>query len=202
MDHPDERLGEYQDRVVRQCEAEDPRAGRWVEVVLEQALQSLERILSTVPVDRNITSDHLIVELDRLTALRGYPAVLRCGNGPELACAAVADWAGERTGLHCIPPGQPGFAFDGALRDIARTRDVASARWVAKTLQYPTTNPRLSGPAWPWGLALRPILLAAAGAVTAVLGIRFLGRRRRGGFRGGDRAAPPDTSSNVEPSST
>jgi Reverse transcriptase (RNA-dependent DNA polymerase) len=38
---------------------------------------------------------------------RGYPAVLRCDNGAELACAAMADWAGERTGLHFIPPGQP-----------------------------------------------------------------------------------------------
>jgi hypothetical protein len=99
---------------------------------------------------------------------------------------------------------QPGFAFDAALVDIARTRDVATARWVAKTLQYPTSDPRLSGPAWPWGLTLRPILLAAAAAIAAVLGIRFLGRRRRGAFRGGDRAAPPaqpaDTSSNVDPS--
>jgi putative intracellular protease/amidase len=99
---------------------------------------------------------------------------------------------------------QPGFAFDGALADIARTRDVATARWVAKTLQYPTTYPQLSGPAWPWILTLRPILIAAA-AIAAVLGVRFLlGRRRRGAFPGGDRAAPPaqpaDSSSNVEPS--
>jgi hypothetical protein len=40
---------------------------------------------------------------------------------------------------------RPGFAFDAALRDIARTRDVATARWVAKSLQYPTAPPRLSG---------------------------------------------------------
>jgi transcriptional regulator GlxA family with amidase domain len=73
---------------------------------------------------------------------------------------------------------QPGFGFDGALRDIARTRDVATARWVAKTLQYPTSDPRLSGPAWPWALTLRPVLIAAA-AVAAVLGIQYL--RRRGG---------------------
>jgi hypothetical protein len=74
---------------------------------------------------------------------------------------------------------QPGFAFDGALRDIAHTRDVATARWVAKTLQYPTTNPPLSGPAWPWTLTLRPILLVAA-TITAALGLQLLRDRRRG----------------------
>jgi transcriptional regulator GlxA family with amidase domain len=84
---------------------------------------------------------------------------------------------------------QPGFAFDAALGDIAHTRDVATARWVAKTLQYPT-RPPLAGPAWPWTLTLRPILLAAA-AIAAYLGVRLLVRRRRGAFRGGDRAAPP-----------
>jgi transcriptional regulator GlxA family with amidase domain len=72
---------------------------------------------------------------------------------------------------------QPGFAFDAALGDIARTQDVATARWVAKTLQYPTTNPQLAGPAWPWTLTLRPILLAAA-AITAALSIQLLRRRR------------------------
>ena len=58
-------------------------------------------------VDRSITSEDLIDELDRLTGQRGYPAVLRCDNGPELACAAMADWAGERVGLAFIPPGEP-----------------------------------------------------------------------------------------------
>ncbi len=49
----------------------------------------------------------LIAELDRIAAARGYPAVLRADNGPELACAAMADWAAQRVGLHFIPPGQP-----------------------------------------------------------------------------------------------
>ena len=74
---------------------------------------------------------------------------------------------------------EPGFAFDGALRDIARTRDVATARWVAKTLQYPTTNPGLAGAAWPWTLTLRPILIAAGAAIAAALGFQLLRRRRR-----------------------
>jgi transposase InsO family protein len=54
-------------------------------------------------VERSITADRLIDELDRLADDRGYPAVLRCDNGPELACTAMADWAGERVGLAFIP---------------------------------------------------------------------------------------------------
>jgi putative transposase len=73
-------------------------------------------------VERSITSDRLIDELDRLAADRSYPAALRCDNGPELACTAMADWAGERVGLAFIPPGQPwrnGYieSFNGRLRD-------------------------------------------------------------------------------------
>ena len=36
-------------------------------------------------------------------------------NGPELACAPMADWAGECTGLHFIPPGQP---WRNGLNDV------------------------------------------------------------------------------------
>jgi putative intracellular protease/amidase len=124
--------------------------------------------------------------------------------GADAARQAVADGLSLPEGLDPVYlHQQPGFAFGGALGDIARTRDVATARWVAKTLQYPTTAPPLAGPAWPWALTLRPALLAAA-TLAAVLGIRFLGRRRRGVFHAGDRPAPPaqpaDTSSDVEPS--
>ena len=67
-------------------------------------------------------ADVLIDELDRLAVARGYPAVLRCDNGPELACAAMADWAGERVGLSFIPPGEPwrnGYveSFNSRVRD-------------------------------------------------------------------------------------
>jgi len=63
----------------------------------------------------------------------GYPAVLRCDNGPEFACAAVADWAGERVGLHFIPPGQPwrnGYieSFNSRVRDEAST-STCSGHW-------------------------------------------------------------------------
>lgn len=74
------------------------------------------------PVERSITADRLIDELDRIAAERGHPAVLRCDSGPELVCSVMADRAGERVGLAFIPPGRPwrnGYieSFDGRLRD-------------------------------------------------------------------------------------
>ena len=49
--------------------------------------------------------------------------MLRCDNGPELACAEMADWAGERVGPHFIPTGQPwrnGHIewFNSRVRDV------------------------------------------------------------------------------------
>ena len=43
-------------------------------------------------------------------------------NGPELACAAMADWASSRVGLHFISPGEPwrnGYveSFNSRIRD-------------------------------------------------------------------------------------
>jgi len=74
-------------------------------------------------VERSITGEHLIDELNRLAALRGvHPAVLRCDNGPELACSAMADWSAGQVGLHFIPPGEPwrnGYveSFNSRIRD-------------------------------------------------------------------------------------
>jgi putative transposase len=59
-------------------------------------------------VERSVTADALIDELDRLALTRGYPAVLRCDKGPELACEAMADWAGEHVVLSFIPPASHG----------------------------------------------------------------------------------------------
>jgi transcriptional regulator GlxA family with amidase domain len=73
---------------------------------------------------------------------------------------------------------QPGFAFDAALRDMARAMDLPTARWAAKILEYPTAGLGLSGPGWPWTLTLRPFLLGLAGLAVAV-GIDRLLRLRR-----------------------
>ena len=95
----------------------DGRPIKLVSIIDEHTRECLTSL-----VDRSVTADVLIDELDRLALTRGYPAVLRCDNGPELACEAMADWAGERVGLSFIPPGEPwrnGYveSFNGRVRD-------------------------------------------------------------------------------------
>jgi putative transposase len=95
----------------------DGRPIKIVSIVDEHTREALGGLVA-----RSITSGHLIDELDRLALARGYPAVLRCDNGPELACAAMADWARQRVGLSFIPPGEPwrnGYieSFNSRVRD-------------------------------------------------------------------------------------
>lgn len=104
-------------------------------------------------VERSITGERLNGELDRLARERGYPAVLRCDNGPELACAAMADWAGERVGLSFIPPGEPwrnGYveSFNSRVRDeclnISMFWSLAQARVVITGWKDDYNHRRLS----------------------------------------------------------
>jgi transcriptional regulator GlxA family with amidase domain len=160
-------------------------------------LSYLARPVAVTADGHPIRSRHGLTFAPRADLTTAVPALDRLVvPGADAARAAAADGLSLPQRLTPVYlHHQPGFAFDAALRDIARTRDVATARWVAKTLQYPTTNPQLSGPAWPWTLTLRPILLAAA-AITAALSIQLLRRRRSAPThaaqvpdRGGDRAA-------------
>ncbi|GAA4011522.1 DJ-1/PfpI family protein [Allokutzneria multivorans] len=68
-----------------------------------------------------------------------------------------------------------GFPFDGALRDLARTTDVATARWTAKTLELPMAGLVLEGSAWPWVPTLLPFVLLLL-SVGVLFGIRRLRR--------------------------
>jgi putative transposase len=96
----------------------DGRPIKIVSIIDEHTRESLGDL-----VERSITAEELINELERLVVDRGaHPAVLRCDNGPELACAAMADWAARRVGLHFIPPGEPwrnGYveSFNSRIRD-------------------------------------------------------------------------------------
>jgi putative transposase len=103
-------------------------------------------------VERSITGETLITELDRLALQRGgYPAVLRCDNGPELACAAMTDRAGDHVGLHFIPPGEPwrnGYveSFNSRVRDECLNINIfwsmAHARVVITDWKYEYNNHR------------------------------------------------------------
>jgi putative intracellular protease/amidase len=143
-------------------------------------LSYLARPVAVTADGRPVRSRHGLTFVPRAALTIAAPGLDRLlVPGADAARHAAADGLSLPEGLTRVYlHGQPGFAFDGALRDIARTRDVATARWVAKTLQYPITDPRLSGPAWPWTLTLRPILLAGAAAIAAAVGIQLLRRRR------------------------
>ena len=129
-------------------------------------LSYLARPVAVTADGRPIRSRHGLTFVPRAELASAAPGLDRLlVPGAEVARSAAADGLSlpERLAPVYLHQ-QPGFAFDGALGDIARTRDVATARWVAKTLQYPVADPPLDGPAWPWTLTLRPILIAAAAA--------------------------------------
>jgi putative intracellular protease/amidase len=68
---------------------------------------------------------------------------------------------------------EPGFAFVPVLRGLGRTVDVPTARWRAKTLEYPVRELDLAGPGWPWGVTLLPLLYSLLGlAVISPIGLR------------------------------
>jgi putative intracellular protease/amidase len=108
-------------------------------------------------------------DLDRLVVPGADAARRDLADGIRLSGGVAPEY------LH----GGSGFAFEGALRDIARSYDVATARWVGKTLEYPTAGLTLTGPGWPWELALRAVGIAVAATVIALVAIRLIGRARR-----------------------
>ena len=64
-----------------------------------------------------------------------------------------------------VPVAVAAVGIAGATGEIYTPRDASAP-------------PQLSGPAWPWALTLRPVLIAAA-AVAGALIIQLLLRRRR-----------------------
>ncbi|MFW0787672.1 DJ-1/PfpI family protein [Gordonia sp. CPCC 206044] len=123
-----------------------------------------------------------------VTTRHGLTVVPRAGTdadvdrvivpGTDAAARRIADGQIDERSVTYLND-EPGFAFDGALRDIARTYDAATARWVAKSMQYPDTGVELAGPAWPWRLTVRPLLLAVTVVVIAMLVTALVVQRRR-----------------------
>jgi hypothetical protein len=91
---------------------------------------------------------------------------------------------------------EPGFAFVPVLQDMARTVDVPTARWRAKTLEYPTQELNLAGPGWPVGATLLPLLYSLLGL--AVVCAAWLVRTWRRADVSGP-AGRPETPAEREP---
>jgi hypothetical protein len=102
--------------------------------------------------------------------------------GVDAARLRDADLAAHARVEHGLTPqylhDRPGFPFDAALRTLARTLDVPTARWAAKSLEYPAASLGLTGPAWPWPLALRPLALGLGLAAAVRLDALLRARRR------------------------
>lgn len=74
-------------------------------------------------ISRSITGQDLADELEHIALTRGvFPMAIRCDNGPELVCVALANWCDDRTGIIFIDPGCPWQnpwveSFHSRLRD-------------------------------------------------------------------------------------
>lgn len=85
------------------------------------------------------------------------------------------------------PHARPGFAFEPVLTDVARHVDVATARFAAKSLEYPLGGLALTGPSW----SAAPLLpIAGLAAVGAALGLALTPRRGRAGLPARPRRVP------------
>ena len=96
---------------------------------------------------------HAAPELDRLLVPGTVAAAAR--SVPPVPGAPAPEYLHDR----------PGFAFDAAVADLARSTDLATARWTAKVLELPTDGLALDGPAWPWVPTLVPVVLALLSAL-------------------------------------
>ena len=80
-------------------------------------------------VERSITADRLVDELEKVFAMAGGPPkVLRMDNGPELVSQALQRFCERKVGMSYIPPGTPwnnGYieSFNNRLRKECLNRN-------------------------------------------------------------------------------
>ena len=81
------------------------------------------RTALAIDVERSITGDDMVMVLERLTAVHGFPQFVRMDNGTEMTSNAIADWCRfNPSGIVFIDPGSPwqnpfAESFNGRLRD-------------------------------------------------------------------------------------
>ncbi len=156
---------------------------------------------------QSLAADTVAVGDRPVRSRHGLTFVPRTASVAGLDRLVVPGTTGPRTvpGIDVVHPHErPGFAYDAVLQDLARTTDVATARWTAKVLEYPVDGLPLDGPSWPWALTLRPVALGTLGVLVA-LGVLGLVRRgphlsaRRGQVPAGSESAMRRQSRGVSP---
>jgi hypothetical protein len=95
-------------------------------------------------------------DLDRLL-VPGSDAARRSAVGTEAIAGLQPEY------LH--PDAE--FAFDPVVRDLARTYDIPTAHFAAKTMEYPVADVQLTGRSWPWLPTLVFFGLIALGSAIA-----------------------------------
>jgi putative transposase len=102
----------------------DGKAIKIASMVDEHTRESLLHL-----VERSITGERLVVELEKVFgAAGGPPIVLRMDNGPELVSQALQQFCENKVGLSYIPPGTPwnnGYieSFNNRLRKECLNRN-------------------------------------------------------------------------------
>ncbi|KAB8194712.1 AraC family transcriptional regulator [Nonomuraea phyllanthi] len=140
--------------------------------------------------DRPIRSEHGLTFVPRLTLAQAAGELDRLlVPGLEAARSHTPGAGGLRPEyLHTTEE----FAFTPVLRDIARTYDVQTARFAAKTLEYPVLDVELTGSAWPWGPTIVALLLVLLGVAAALAAGMVFRRVRAGGRRPEPSGAPAE----------
>ena len=86
-------------------------------------LDEYSRELLSLEVERSITAEDVVTQLDKLVAQRGMPEVIRSDNGPEFVAKAIVKWITNRGFKTCfIAPGSPwqnaySESFNARFRD-------------------------------------------------------------------------------------
>src|SRR3979409_13374 len=102
----------------------DGKAIKIASMVDEHTRESLLHL-----VERSITAERLVAELEKVfTARGGPPKVLRMDNGPELVSQALQQFCAGKVGMSYIPPGTPwnnGYieSFNNRLRKECLNRN-------------------------------------------------------------------------------
>ncbi len=138
-------------------------------------------------VDRSITADRLIEELEKTFAIwGGPPMVLRMDNGPEFISEALQAFCAGSVGISYIPPGTPwnnGFieSFNNQLRDECLNRNcwpsLLEAAWSSPTSKTTTTTGTATRR---WATRPRPSTLPDAPTSTTPWAARTTDRQLEG----------------------